>query len=546
MNRIENLQQLRNQTFDICVIGGGASGAGVALDAALRGFRVALIEKNDFASETSSRSTKLIHGGVRYLEQAFKKLDFGQIRQVKHGLEERHFVLQNAPHLAHPLPLLTPVFSWFEGLYFSIGLQLYGWFAKNDALPKAQWLSKKETFRRIPTLSKIVHSAVMYYDGQLDDARYCLALAHSADEAGAATVNYAEVKHFEKDSTGKLVAAVIQDSLTNEQYQLKANLFINCTGPFSDSIRLLANSAEEPRIKQSKGVHILIPKRFLPGTEAMLIPKTADGRVIFVIPFENQVMVGTTDTPYEAPENEPLLESNEVDYLLETMQPFFSSMPSRDEIKAGFGGLRPLITAKGSNRKDTKSLLRDHAVEYDETSGLLSLLGGKWTTYRLMAQDTVDAAAKILGNQLDCKTKTHPLVGGKFFQKNNFEKLMQQVGIEQDIAIHLNQKYGDRAENVLQLLEQNQRFAERIHSQFPYIQAEVVYSVREEMAVTLRDFFARRTRLEFLDWNATLQSIERVAEIMANELGWSEALRKQNVIAYQNLIEHFKQVAEIK
>lgn len=546
MNRIENLQQLRNQSFDICVIGGGASGAGVALDAALRGFKVALIEKNDFASETSSRSTKLIHGGVRYLEQAFKKLDFGQIRQVKHGLEERHFVLQNAPHLAHPLPLLTPVFSWVEGLYFSIGLKLYGWFAKNDSLPKAQWLSKTETFRRIPTLSKIVHSAVMYYDGQLDDARYCLALAHSADEAGAATVNYAEVVGFEKDNTGKLLSATILDGLTNEQYHLKARLFINCTGPFSDTIRLMSNPTDEPRIKQSKGVHLLIPKRFLPGDEAMLIPKTTDGRVIFVIPFENQVMVGTTDTAYDSLNEEPILESKEVDYLLETMRPFFSSMPSRSEIKAGFGGLRPLITAKGGNRKDTKSLLRDHAVEHDETSGLLSLLGGKWTTYRLMAQDTVDAAALILGNQTECSTKTHRLVGGAFFQKNDFEKLMQQFAIEEDVAIHLNQKYGDRAEQVLTCASEEPALLERIHPDYPYLKAEVIYVVQEEMAVTLRDFFARRTRLEFLDWNATLQSIENVAALMARSLGWSDTQKKQYILSYQKLIEHFKQVAEIK
>lgn len=545
MNRNENIQQIINQTFDICVIGGGASGAGVALDAALRGFKVALIERDDFASATSSRSTKLIHGGVRYLEQAFKKLDFGQLRQVKHGLEERHLVIRNAPHLAHPLALMTPVFSWFEGLYFSIGLKLYGWFAKNDTLPKAQWLSHEETFRRIPTLSKIVHSAVLYYDGQLDDARYCLAIAHSADEAGAATLNYAELKSFVKNEKGEIERAIVEDKLTGNQLEIKAKLFINCTGPFSDAVRLMANPADEPRIQQSKGVHILIPKKYLPSADAMLIPKTADGRVIFVIPFEGSVMVGTTDTPYFALGQEPVLEASEIDYLLETMQPFFQHIPNQDEIKAGFGGLRPLITAKTENRKDTKSLLRDHAVEYDETSGLLSLLGGKWTTYRLMAQDTVDKAESILGKRKHCSTQHHYLVGGENYNENAYLSLMQQFELAEDIAKHLNQKFGNKAVNVVELINENVLLKNRIHPNYPFIQAEVIYCVREEMAVTLRDFFARRTRFELLDWNQTLESIDLVAELMANELGWPPKEKQKQQDFYKHLIESFKKEANI-
>ena len=249
MNRAKNLERLQNEHFDICIIGGGASGAGCALDAALRGFKVALIEKEDFAAETSSKSTKLIHGGVRYLEQAFKNLDFAQLRQVKHGLEERHTVIRNAPHLAHPLALITPVYSWIEGLYFTIGLKIYGFFAKNDILPKAQWLNKKETFEHIPTLTPKLHSSVMYYDGQLDDARYCLALAHAADEAGAAVVNHASITGFEKDGHGKLSKAIFKDNLTeNSNLKISAKLFINCTGPFADNIRLMANPTQEKRI----------------------------------------------------------------------------------------------------------------------------------------------------------------------------------------------------------------------------------------------------------------------------------------------------------
>lgn len=549
MNRKENIQQLKTETFDICVIGGGASGAGAALEAATRGLKVALIERKDFSAETSSRSTKLIHGGVRYLEQAFKKLDFGQLKQVKHGLEERKYVLQNAPHLAQPLALITPVFSAFEAIYFSAGLLLYGFFAKNDSLPKAQWLNKKKTFERIPTLSKTVHSSVMYYDGQLDDARYCLALAHSADEAGAATLNHAAITSFTKDQSGKILSATVKSQLPEEnglEIEVKAKVFVNCTGPFSDAVRIMANSEEKARISPSKGVHILIPKEFLPGKEAMLIPKTKDGRVVFVIPFENKVMIGTTDTPYYHLEKEPILESSEVDYLLETMQPFFSKMPERKDILSGFGGLRPLITAKGANPNDTKSLLRDHAVEVDEKSGLVSLLGGKWTTYRLMGQDVIDAACKELNVEAESQTKNHFLVGGKNYNSDNFKNLMNTYALPEDVAKHISEKYGDRAEKVLALTHFDENLTKRLHAEYPFIAAEVIYTVREEMAVSLRDFFARRTRFELLSWKATKQSIPSVADLMAAELGWTNEQKTTNINTYSGMISHFQTQAGVQ
>lgn len=547
MNRKENIEQLRNETFDVCIIGGGASGAGAALDAATRGLKVALIERKDFGSETSSRSTKLIHGGVRYLEQAFKNLDFGQLRQVKHGLEERRFVLRNAPHLAHPLALITPVFSTFEAFYFSVGLKLYGLFAKNDALPKATWLNKAKTFARIPTLSSNVHSSVMYYDGQLDDARYCFALAHSADEAGAATLNYAEVVSFEKNQDGRITAANVVSQLPEDEglsLTINAKVFVNCTGPFSDAVRILANPDEPARITPAKGVHILIPKEFLPGKEAMLIPKTKDGRVVFVIPFENKVMVGTTDTPYEALDEEPLLESHEIGYLLETMRPFFSKIPDRKDILSGFGGLRPLISAKETNRNDTKSLLRDHAVELDAKSGLISLLGGKWTTYRLMGQDVVDAVCEVLNVNMVSRTKEHYLVGGKNYRPENYRNLMNTYyGLPEDIAKHISEKYGNRAEDVLALTHFNESWLRRLHPEYPFIAAEVIYTVREEMVVSLRDFFARRTRFELLDWAAAKDTIPAVAELMAGELHWTSEQKHQNITAYTDLISHFQRKA---
>ncbi len=542
MNRAKNLERLQNEEFDICIIGGGASGAGCALDAALRGFKVALIEKEDFAAETSSKSTKLIHGGVRYLEQAFKNLDFGQLRQVKHGLEDRHTVIRNAPHLAHPLALITPVFSWFEGFYFTIGLKIYGFFAKNDSLPKAQWLNKKETFEHIPTLTPKLHSSVMYYDGQLDDARYCLALAHSANKAGTVVVNHASIKDFEKNSNGKLIAATFTDNLSLKICKIKAKIFINCTGPFGDSIRLLANTSLEKRLRPSKGVHIMLPPEVLQSQDAMLIPKTKDGRVVFVIPFEGEVMVGTTDDEYRDLEKEPILINQEIEFLIDTLRPYIAKTPDKSQIKSGFGGLRPLIASSGS--KATKKLVRDHEVEYDEISNLVSLLGGKWTTYRLMAKDTIDEVCKLLDKNIECSTEQHYLVGGENYNFEAWKTIQEKYNLDEDIAQHLSKKYGTKAEEILQNVS-NQALKERIHPKYPFIKAEVIYTIQQEMACSLRDFFARRTRMELMDWTATLDSLEVVADLMANELNWSDAQKQENIVAYRNLVKGFMASANV-
>lgn len=538
MNRTQNIERIKNEEFDICIIGGGASGAGCALDAALRGLKVALIEKNDFAAETSSKSTKLIHGGVRYLEQAFKNLDFGQLRQVRHGLEERHIVIKNAPHLAHPLALITPVFSWFEGMYFTIGLTIYGFFAKNDTMPKAQWLSKKETFERIPTLTPKLHSSVMYYDGQLDDARYCLGLAHSADQQGVVVINHAEVVNFGKDASGKIVSAEINDLLRNTSLPIKSKLFINCTGPFADHIRLLANPSLEKRLRPSKGVHIMLPADVLKSKDAMLIPKTKDGRVVFVIPFEGEVMVGTTDDEYTNLKKEPVLESQEIDFLLDTLRPYLAKVPERSAIKSGFGGLRPLIASSGS--KATKKLVRDHEVEHDNTSNLMSLLGGKWTTYRLMAKDTIDDACQLLGINTPCTTDGHYLVGGENYHFEDWQNIQREYKLEADICQHLLQKYGTQAREVLK-----HGSKERLHQKYPFIEAEVIYTIQEEMACSLRDFFARRIRMELLDWQATYDIVPKVADLMAEQLQWTVQQKQSNSKEYQGLLKGFMQSAAI-
>ncbi|GGN05504.1 glycerol-3-phosphate dehydrogenase [Dyadobacter beijingensis] len=538
MNRTTSLARLQNELFDICIIGAGASGAGCALDAVLRGYKVALIDKKDFASETSSRSTKLIHGGVRYLEQAFKKLDFAQLKQVRHGLEERHIVLKNAPHLARPLALMTPVSSWIEGLYFKIGLSLYDTFATNDTLPKSKWLSKKEVLEKIPTLDrKKLHSGVLYYDGQLDDARYCLALAQSASENGAAVANYVEVNGFEKEENGKVNAVRAKDAISGNAITIRTKLVINCTGPFSDHVRLMANAALSERLRPSKGVHLSLPYHTLNSEYAMLIPKTSDGRVVFAIPFEGATMIGTTDTECDEINREPTLNHAEREYLAATLNPYLAKPIDPKEIRAGFGGLRPLLAADPS--KSTKSLVRDHEVEVDEASGLISLLGGKWTTYRLMAKDTLDEADKVLGDAKDCRTADYVLAGGENYRAKSWQDIQAKYALPEDISRHLVLKYGSRAPQVALLAQEDNALKERLSPHYPYIRAEVVYTVRNEMVVAPRDFLARRIRLEITDWNETLNSLPVVADLMARELSWTDEEKTRYADAYAEEIGKF-------
>ena len=535
MKREENLKRLKSEEFDLLVVGAGASGSGVALDAALRGLKVALIDKGDFSCQTSSRSTKLIHGGVRYLEQAFTKLQFSQLKQVKHGLQERKYLLANARHLSKPLGIITPVFSAFEALYYTIGLKIYGLFAQKDHLPAARWLSKKEAKLLSPDLSEKIHSAVMYFDGQLDDARFALALVQSAQKVGAVVSNYVSWQSFILDSNKKITGISVKDELSDDFFEIKSKLIINCTGPYADELRLAANPEEEPRIIPSKGVHMVLSREFFRGDKAMLIPKTKDGRLIFVIPFKKSVMIGTTDTPYKTLEKEPILEKSEAEFLLDTLKNYVKKLPEIKDIKAGFGGIRPLLSAKTNlKNSNTKSLLRDHEVEYDEKSGLLSLLGGKWTSYRLMAQDATDKVCEILGIETKCKTQEYSMVGSE-----NFEKQPKPVDVESDIFKHLQKTYGDKTMEVLSIARKEPSMMERIHPQKPAIKAEVIYSVRNEMLLKPRDFFTQRLRWEILDWKITSDSVETVIKLMETELGWSKNKSQEETLEYQNLLQTY-------
>jgi glycerol-3-phosphate dehydrogenase len=538
MDRLQHIEALKTNIFDVCIIGAGASGAGAALDAQLRGLHVALIDKEDFAAQTSSKSTKLIHGGVRYLEQAFKKLDFGALKQVKHGLEERHTVLKNAPHLTRPLALVTPCFSWIEGLYFSIGLRIYGWFAKNDVLPSSQWLNKKESLAAIKNLNPNIHSTIMYYDGQLDDARYCFSIAKTAAEKGAKIANYLEVIDFEKNNQQQLQRVKVKDLMTNEVFFIKAKKFINATGPFADKIRLIANPSLTKRLTQSKGVHVSMSLDIL-GSEqtALLIPKTNDGRVVFAIPWQGELLLGTTDTPYNEPQEEPLVDKEEIDYLLETLNRYLQQPADKSQVKAGFGGLRPLLSAAD---RTTKSLARDHEVEVDAQSGLISIMGGKWTTYRLMAKDTVDVVAMQLNNSAPCTTDAQILSGGENYNFDDWKNLTEKYDIAPDIAQNLLQRYGSNAEKIFQNQDFELNFLkQKLTPNYAFIVGEVAYAAKEEMATTIRDVLARRTRLELIDWQACRQVVPIVATVMATVLGWSVAQKQQQIDDYEKLLDSF-------
>jgi glycerol-3-phosphate dehydrogenase len=409
----------------------------------------------------------------------------------------------------------------------------------------------------MPGLSTRIHSAVLYYDGQLDDARYCLALVQSAAEAGAVVVNHLEVTGFQKDGAGKLASAIVENRIESGQpFEIKARQFLNCTGPFADPIRQLANAELSPRISPSKGVHLVLPLDLLGSDKAMLIPKTRDGRMVFAIPFEGNLLLGTTDEPYAQLGTEPVLEAKEVTFLLETLQPFVAQEIEKKQVRAGFGGVRPLLqstnhqspnppitnstlpTGRQANHQ-TKSLLRDHEVEHDFDSGLISLLGGKWTTYRLMACDAVDAVCRQLNVSVACQTENHRLAGAEGFEFDFWKKIQAEFGFDQDICQHLASKYGGKATVPAALAAGNPELSEQILPNFPFLKAEIVYTVREEMALTIRDFLARRVRLEFLNWEAAKQAAPIVAKWMGKTLGWSPSEQKARADEYIALLDSF-------
>lgn len=521
MTRQANLTRLKEEeVYDLLVIGGGATGSGVALDAASRGLKVALVEKNDFAEGTSSRSTKLVHGGVRYLEMAVKKFDRVQYNLVKDGLHERGLLLKNARHLSNRIALVTPLYKWLEVPYVFAGLKFYDLLAGKQNIGHSRLLGRKEALRRFPGLkAEGLKAGVLYYDGQFHDARMALALALTAAEHGAIISNHVAVTGLLRHE-GNVCGAEVTDGLSGETWQIKARGVINATGPFVDQIRRMEAPDAPELLSVSTGIHIVLDKRFAPPATGMMIPQTEDGRVLFVLPWEEHALVGTTDSPAQVSEHPRPLES-EIAYLLRHVSRYFNLTVQQSDIRSVWSGLRPLVS--DPQAADTARLARDHVIVQSD-GGLMTIAGGKWTTYRKMAKDCVDHAVTafaLTAAKSMSQTEQLPLQGSRDYREDGDQVLRDTFGLDADVAAYLNRTYGDRAHRIAQLAVEG--FGARLAPEHPLIEAEVVYAARHELAERVIDVLARRTPLALIDTEAAKSVAARIVTLMVTELGWDEA-----------------------
>jgi glycerol-3-phosphate dehydrogenase len=517
MKRSEMLKQAMAQTepWSFIIVGGGATGVGVAIDAAARGYRVLLLEQSDFGKGTSSRSTKLVHGGVRYLEQ-------GNISLVMEALKERGLLRQNAPHLVSDLAFVVPSYAWWVAPFYGLGLKLYQALSGRYGFGPSQLLSKKETLARLPTIeTEGLRGGVIYYDGQFDDARLLINMAATAAEQGAILLNYVKVVGLTKDSEGLVDGVIAQELEKGKKFKAKAAVVINATGAFTDTVRHLAEPKAAPMITPSQGVHLVFDKSFLPGHTAIMVPRTSDSRVMFAIPWHDHTLVGTTDTPIAQASLEPVPLEQEIAFILETAGRYLQKTPARKDILSAFAGIRPLV--KSSDGVSTAALSRDHAIHID-ASGLLTITGGKWTTYRNMAEDCVNQAA-TLARLADKRCVTRQLhIHGYHEQAQRFGPLSV---------------YGSDAPAIQDLVRRNGKWGERLHPALPYCAAEVIWAVRQEMARTVEDVLARRTRALFLNARAARAMAPRAAELMAQELGRDRRWQTKEVKAFQELAKTY-------
>jgi glycerol-3-phosphate dehydrogenase len=543
--RTEELTATETQSFDVCVIGGGATGAGCALDAQLRGLRTVMLEAGDFAGATSSASTKIIHGGVRYLEEAIKDVDPKEYRVVVRALHERVRMLNNAPHLTRQLQFLVPSFHWLDVAYLDIGLKIYDWLAGSARISPSRYVSREETLERMPELKRDgLIGSVEYADGQFDDARYNLALIQTFSGAGGNALNYARVTEFGRDSAGRLSSVSVTDQLSGKQFSVQAKVFVNATGPFTDSIRTLATASLPRRMRLSKGSHILLPLEVFPTHAAMLIPKTDDGRVLFALPWNDRLLVGTTEQEV-SPEDDFFLSREDVNFMLGQLNKYLEHPVQPSQIVSGYAGARPLVSAGES--QGTEKIARDDVLEIDPASGLISIMGGKWTTHRAMAEDTINAVQKALGVPVtESPTRSHVLHGGEGFTSDFWEELMAMYPISKETARHLAAKFGTAARKVLQLTRENPGLAQPILTGSPPIQAEVVYCVREELAATVEDVLARRLGVQFYSWREAIHAAPLVGSLMARELNWSNDHTKRVIENYVQNINRLLQQAGLE
>ena len=538
-------QSILEKAYEVCIVGGGATGLGCALDSQLRGFSTVLLDAGDFVSGTSMASTKLVHGGVRYLQQAIAEFDRGQYALVNRALHERIPMLRRAPFLAHPLELLVPCFSLRELAYYTLGIKLYDWIAGSASLFPSRMLGRAETLRRMPSLrsDKLV-GCVSYTDGQFDDARFGITLAQTFSQQGGELINYAKGMAFAKDANGKLAALEVEDQLSRERFQIRAKVFLNCTGPYADQLRRLANPALAERLRLSKGVHLVLPLEAIQSESALLIPKTKDGRVIFAIPWLGRLLVGTTDDEAQL-SDAMVVTPEEVRYLLGYVNQYLNVKLIPQDVQSAFAGLRPLV--KSQDAVNTRKLIRDHEVEVDADSGLISVLGGKWTTYRAMAEDGIDRAQQALGGQpAACRTLDFPLTGAEGFWVDYWRQWAEKYGLSPQTAQHLAQKFGADAPKVLALAELEPQLLHPLSPGGTAILAEAVYAIREEMAQTIEDILLRRIGVQFHGWKEAAEAAPVVGQLLAREFAWGEAQTSQAVAAYRDTIRHLRHSAGIE
>jgi glycerol-3-phosphate dehydrogenase len=507
MFRDENLEQLinRDERWDLIVIGGGATGVGIALDAAARGYEVALFEASDFGKGTSSRSTKLVHGGVRYLQQ-------GNIALVMEALKERGLLRANAPHLVHDQSFVVPNYDWWEAPFYGMGMKVYDMLAGKYGFGKSRLLSRDEVIERIPNLEREgLRGGVLYYDGQFDDARLLINLAQSATERGAVLVNYAPVRELAKSAEGFVDGVEFEDLESGRRHTAAARCVINAAGPFCDEVLRMDDPDAPAMIAPSQGVHLVLDRSFLAGESAIMVPHTKDGRVMFAIPWHDHTLVGTTDTPIASVSLEPKPMEEEIDFVLETAAPYLQHDASRGDVLSVFTGIRPLVRAQEEG--STSQLSREHTITVSR-SGLLTIAGGKWTTYRNMAEQCLDQAVLLAGlPERPCATRS--------FHLHGYHTDAARFG---DLEV-----YGSDAPAIRRLMRSQPGLEERLHEALPIHAGQVVWAARYEMARTVDDVLARRTRALQLDARAARAMAPRVAELLAGELGgdetWQEAER---------------------
>ena len=515
-NRTAQLKQLAETTiWDIVVIGGGATGLGIAVDAASRGLKVLLVEKFDFAKGTSSKSTKLVHGGVRYLAQ-------GDVKLVLGALRERGLIFKNAPHVSSAQSFVIPLYTTFDKLKYLAGLKLYDWMAGRLRIGRSELLSKKEVLEKLPTVRREgLKGGILYYDGQFDDARLAINLAQTAIQHGATVLNYMEASGFNKQNNGQINGVELVDTQTQQRHQVQSKVVINATGIFVDDILKIDSPAHQNLVRPSQGSHIVIDADFLGGADALMIPQTSDGRVLFGVPWHGKVLLGTTDLPIDQHEIEPRPMEKEIDFILATAKDYLHPAPTRKDIRSVYAGLRPLAAPKDGS-ESTKEISRDHKL-IRSASGLITITGGKWTTYRKMAEDTVDLAIKSAGlPSAPCKTQHLPIHGST-----------KEV---YPAPWHL---YGKDYEGIQTLLQEREEWREPLIEPHPYLKAEVVWACRHEMIEQVEDFLARRIRLLLLDAQAAINAAPTVAQIMASELGKDAQWIDEQIHAFHKLAQRY-------